>query len=127
MALREAGIELPDVLTELQNRTQLTRHSIQRILCERWRLRDFSRNPQQFIELASKAINRCKQGALVDGIRYQRLGDDSYYAQELFEHEELTGYLKTWLTRQSPCTRKSSMSLEELLSDVVDRVAGPTG
>jgi hypothetical protein len=30
----------------------------------------------------------------VDGIKYQRLGDEYYYAQELFEREELTGYLK---------------------------------
>jgi type III restriction enzyme len=35
--------------------------------------------------------------ALVDGIRYQRLGDDQYYALELFEEIELTGYLKNIL------------------------------
>jgi type III restriction enzyme len=34
----------------------------------------------------------------VDGIKYQRLGDEYYYAQELFEQEELTGYLKNMLT-----------------------------
>ena len=33
----------------------------------------------------------------MDGIRYQRLGDDHYYAQELFEQKELTGYLKNML------------------------------
>src|SRR5690606_16458108 len=27
----------------------------------------------------------------------QRIGEDSYYAQELFEQEELTGYLKNML------------------------------
>ena len=32
--------------------------------------------------------------ALVNGIKYQRLGDEYYYAQELFDQEELTGYLK---------------------------------
>ena len=32
--------------------------------------------------------------ALVDGIKYQRIGDQEYYAQELFAQEELTGYLK---------------------------------
>lgn len=31
---------------------------------------------------------------LVNGIKYERLGDEHYYAQELFEKEELTGYLK---------------------------------
>ena len=97
VVLDEADIELPDVLTELQDRTQLTRRSIRRILSGSGRLDDFKRNPQQFIELAGQAINRCKRQALVDGIKYQRLGDEHYYAQELFETEELTGYLKNML------------------------------
>ena len=92
--LEEADIELPDLLTELQDRTQLTRRSIHRVLVDSRRLDDFKRNPQQFIELATQAINSCKQRALVDGIKYQRIGDEAYYAQELFEQEELTGYLK---------------------------------
>lgn len=97
VVLDEGDIELPDILTELQNRTQLTRKSIARILVESERLNDFKRNPQQFIETVADAINRCKRIVLVDGIRYQRLGDDAYYAQELFEKEELTGYLKNML------------------------------
>ena len=97
VVLDEADIELPDVLTELQDRTQLTRRSIQRILSRSGRLGDFKRNPQQFIELAEQAINRCKRQALVDGIKYQRLGDEHYYAQELFEKGELTGYLENML------------------------------
>ncbi|MFN9090880.1 MAG: restriction endonuclease subunit R, partial [Alphaproteobacteria bacterium] len=97
VVLNEDDIELPDILTELQNRTQLTRRSIGRILVESHRLNDFKRNPQQFIETAADAINRCKRAVLVDGIRYQRLGDEAYYAQELFETEELTGYLKNML------------------------------
>ena len=90
----EADIELPDVLTELQDRTQLTRRSIHRILVGSRRLDDFRRNPQQFIQLAAEAVNRCKRQALVDGIKYRRIGVESYYAQELFEQEELTGYLR---------------------------------
>ncbi len=97
VVLNETDIELPDVLTELQDRTRLTRRSIRRILCGSGRLGDFRRNPQQFIELAAQAVNRCKQQALVDGITYQRLGDEHYYAQELFEKEELTSYLKNML------------------------------
>ena len=94
VVLDDSDIELPDVLTELQDRTQLTRRSIQRILSGSRRLNDFRRNPQQFIELAAQAINHCKRQALVDGIKYQRLGEQSYYAQELFQTEELMGYLK---------------------------------
>jgi type III restriction enzyme len=97
VVLNEQDIELPDILTELQNRTQLTRRSIYRILVESGRLEDFQRNPQAFIDLASEAINRRKRLAIIDGIKYQRIGDDEYYAQELFENEELTGYLKSIL------------------------------
>ena len=94
VALDQPDLPLPDVLTELQDRTQLTRRSICRILIECERLDDFRRNPQRFIEQAAQAIDRCKRRALVDGIKYQRLGGERYYAQELFETEELTGYLK---------------------------------
>ena len=89
----EQGLGLPDVLTELQNQTSLTRRSLAHVLIESDRLHDFKRNPQEFIQIASAAINRTKQHALIDGIKYQRLGDDYYYAQELFEEKELTGYL----------------------------------
>lgn len=93
VVLDEADIELPDILSDLQDRTQLTRRTLVKILTECERLDDFKRNPQQFIEQAAEIINRCKRMALVDGIRYQRLGDDVVWAQELFETEELSGYL----------------------------------
>lgn len=103
VVLEEMEIDLPDLLTDLQDRTQLTRRTIQRVLTGSGRLNDFKRNPQAFIELAGVAINRCKRLAVVDGIKYQRLGDEQYYAQQLFEDEELTGYLKNMLAE----TRKS--------------------
>lgn len=97
VTLKETDIDLPDLLTDLQDRTQLTRRSIARILNESGRLKDFARNPQHFIETAAEVINRAKRLALVDGIKYQRLGNDIYYSQELFKEEELTGYLKNML------------------------------
>ncbi|MBV6306305.1 DEAD/DEAH box helicase family protein [Candidimonas humi] len=97
VVLDEADIELPDLLTDLQDRTQLTRRTIVSILTGSGRLDDFKRNPQQFIELTAETINRCKRLALVDGIKYQKLGNQHVYAQELFEKEELTGYLKNML------------------------------
>ena len=103
VVLDEADIELPDLLTQLQDRTQLTRRTIHRVVTGSGRLDDFKRNPQAFLELAADAINRRKRLAVVDGIKYQRLGDDHYYAQELFEQEELTGYIKNMLAE----TKKS--------------------
>lgn len=99
----ESGVDLPDLLTDLHDRTQLQRRSLVRILVDSGRLDDFSRNPQRFIETVADAVNHCKRLELVDGIRYQRLGDDVYYAQELFEQHELIGYLDNMLrdTRRS--------------------------
>lgn len=103
VTIEEGDIVLPDLLTELQDRTQLTRRSLVTILTESGRLADFKRNPQAFIELAADLTNRTKRLALVDGIKYQRIGDEHFYAQELFEKEELAGYLKNMLQN----TRKS--------------------
>lgn len=97
VVLDESDIELPDLLTDLQDKTQLTRRSVARILTDSGRPDDFKRNPQHFFQLASEASNRAKGLALGDGIKYQRLGPEHYYAQELFEQEELTGYLKNLL------------------------------
>ena len=59
-----------------------------KILIESRRLSDFKKNPQEFIHIACEAIKRTKQLTLVDGIRYQRIGDEHYFAQELFQQEE---------------------------------------
>ena len=99
-SINESDIELPDLLTALQDKTQLTRKSLVKILTSSRRLHDFKRNPQEFIDIAEEAITRTKRLALVDGIRYHRIGDDHYYAQELFKQEELTGYLKNTLETQ---------------------------
>jgi type III restriction enzyme len=96
----EDRIELPDVITDLQDKTQLTRATIVRLLLESGRLDDFKANPQAFIDLVTEIISKKKRMALVDGIKYQRLGDEFYYAQSLFESEELTGYLKNMLSVQ---------------------------
>ncbi|HNV19055.1 MAG TPA: hypothetical protein PKX22_06520 [Rectinema sp.] len=61
------------------------------------RLEDFKANPQAFIDIAIKTINDCKHIALVDGIKYERIGNDYYYAQELFLNKELSGYLHNML------------------------------
>ena len=101
VSMTEGDIPLPDLITELQDRTQLTRRSIVRILTESGRLEDFKLNPAQFIDVAAECINRTKRQALVDGIKYRRLGKTAdgseIYAQELFEQKELTGYLTNML------------------------------
>jgi len=85
--------ELPDVLGYLQNETKLTRRTLVEIMIRSGRLEDFKRNPQKYIEQVSVIIKHQMQLFIVDGIKYQKLGDQYYYAQELFEEKELYGYL----------------------------------
>ncbi|WP_059173778.1 type III restriction-modification system endonuclease [Bacillus sp. FJAT-27445] len=87
------GRVLPDIITELQNRTNLTRKTVVRILAACGRLDDFKNNPQKFIEEASKIIQREMKLLLADGVRYHKIGDSSCYAVELFKNEELLAYL----------------------------------
>ncbi len=94
-------IALPDLLTELQDRTQLTRRSLVDVLQRSGRLDDFKVNPQQFMDVAAQYINRYKQHAIVDGIRYRPLGDGHVWAQELFETTELLGYLNALSVKKS--------------------------
>ena len=46
------------------------------------------------MEDTAKIISSELRLLVVDGIKYTKLGDSEYYAQELFDSEELTGYLE---------------------------------
>ena len=84
---------LPDIISILQNETNLTRKTLAEILIQSGRLNAFTNNPQKFIEQALGFIKDKMRTMIVDGIKYHKIGDERYYAQELFESEELTGYL----------------------------------
>jgi len=86
--------DLPDLVSYLQNETNLTRRSIVAILKASGRLQDFKNNPQKFIEQVASIIKHQMQVFIVDGIKYQRIGYHHYYAQEIFKENELYGYLK---------------------------------
>ncbi len=85
--------KLPDIISFLQNETNLTRKTLVEILIRCKRLDDFKNNPQKFIDEVSSIIKNQMRYFIVDGIKYEKIGDNHYYAQELFENEELTGYL----------------------------------
>jgi type III restriction enzyme len=85
--------ELPDIVSYLQNETNLTRRAIVEILIKSDKLEQFKNNPQKFIEQVVGMIRRTMRHFVVDGIKYEKIGNDSYYAQEIFEEQELAGYL----------------------------------
>jgi len=58
VTLNEQDIELPDVLTILQDKTQLTRRSLLRIVKEGGRLNDFKSNPASTSASATRTSTR---------------------------------------------------------------------
>lgn len=86
---------LPDIVTYLQNETNLTRKSIVDILLGVHNLKYFKINPQKYIEGCIDIINEQMRLHIVDGIVYKKIGDHEFYSQELFQNEELIGYLKS--------------------------------
>ena len=84
---------LPDIVSYLQNETNLTRRAIVEILAKSGKLEQFKNNPQKFIEQTMGMIQRTMRHFVIDGIKYEKIGNDSYYAQEIFEEQELAGYL----------------------------------
>lgn len=85
---------LPDIVTYLQNETNLTRKSIVKILLGCSKLNSFKVNPQKFIEACIEIINEQMRLSIVDGIVYKKIGEHDYYSQEQFVDTELVGYLK---------------------------------
>lgn len=88
------AFDLPDLITYLQNETNLTRRTIVAVINKSGRLQSFKNNPQKFIEQAANIIKSQMRLFIIDGIKYHKIGDDQFYAQELFQQNELFGYLK---------------------------------
>lgn len=86
---------LPDIISYLQNETRLTRKSIVAILKGCDNLNFFKINPQKYIEGCIDIINEQMRLHIVDGIVYTKIGNNECYSQELFDEEELSGYLKS--------------------------------
>ncbi|KXZ40182.1 type III restriction enzyme [Alkalithermobacter thermoalcaliphilus JW-YL-7 = DSM 7308] len=93
VALDNQRENLPDIIAYLQNETNLTRKTIVEILIRSKTLHLFKKNPQKYMEQVAQIITAKMRLMIVDGIKYTKIGNDEYYAQELFESEELTGYL----------------------------------
>ena len=86
---------LPDILRYLQDETKLTRRTLVKILLAADRLEDFKNNPQKFIESVSEIIKQKMKQLIADGIKYEKIDGLEFYRQELFEMNELKGYLSS--------------------------------
>ena len=89
----EYNLQLPDIITDLQNKTNLTRKTVIDILINSKRLEDFKRNPQKYIEEVTKIIRKNLRLMVVDGISYSKFRGGDYYSIEMFNDNELLTYL----------------------------------
>ena len=92
---------LPDIITELQNKTNLTRKTVISILVGSKRLDDFKKNPQKFIEEVVRIIKAELRVFITNGIKYKKIGN--YYAVETFNSsdETLLAYLNDKVVESS--------------------------
>lgn len=90
--------DLPDVLSVLADRTQLTRATIAHVLTDSGTLQQFRDNPQAYVDRVSRMLNETKEQFLVKGLQYDLVADsrpdhERWYPQTLLATEDLHGYV----------------------------------
>ena len=70
--------ELPDVVSYIQNKTGLTRHTIFNIIRKSGRMKDIPVNPQMFMDSAVTVVKKTLYELMIDGIKYEKIGDKVY-------------------------------------------------
>lgn len=79
----KGSYDLPDIITELQEATSLTRKTIVDILIGSERLSEFIGNPNDFIAMAKRVLKAELGALLVDGVQYERIAGSVYELREL--------------------------------------------
>lgn len=78
--------DIPDILGEIQTRTELTRQTIFQIIQQSGKIAQIQNNPQKFIQLASKEIQMALQELMLNGIEYELIEQPIYEMREM-SHE----------------------------------------
>ncbi|RIX33334.1 restriction endonuclease [Corynebacterium falsenii] len=74
---------LPDIISQLQEATSLTRSTIIDILLRSGRIGDFLANPNDFITMVRDRIETELAHTLIEGIQYEPIGGSIYELREL--------------------------------------------
>ena len=82
---------IPDVIGYIQNKTELTRTTILRILKESGRINDLLINPQLFLDKAVNEIRKVMNKLMINGIKYEKVAG-KLYEMTLFEGNEIDAY-----------------------------------
>jgi len=91
LELPDAVTNVPDILGQLQRETELTRRTLAEILKRSGRLQDLLINPQQFTDMALRAVRRTLDEVMADGIRYETI-EGTEYEMTIFETKAINGY-----------------------------------
>lgn len=87
LGLRDEAIDdpypLPDVVSQLQESTSLTRKTIIQILLQSERLGEFLSNPNDYIKMVTGCIETELSHTLIEGIQYEPIGGSIYELREL--------------------------------------------
>jgi type III restriction enzyme len=79
----KGSYDLPDIITELQEATSLTRKTIVDILLGSGRLSEFIGNPNDFIAMAKRLLKSELAKIVVEGVQYERIAGSVYELREL--------------------------------------------
>lgn len=75
--------QLPDIISELQEATSLTRRTLVDILIRSGKLKEFIGNPNDFIAMMKRNLQNVLATAVVEGLQYERIGGYIYELREL--------------------------------------------
>jgi type III restriction enzyme len=86
------NFDIPDVLSYIQSKTELTRCTILEILKKSKRLNEILINPQMFMDNAVAEIKEVLHNLMIDGIKYEKIGG-KMYEMKLFDDSNFDIYL----------------------------------
>lgn len=93
MSVRDNYTFQPNLAVIAAEQCLIKRETVLRILEESGRVDDFLRNPQLFTERFVEIVKYHRHELAIDGISYVKLDGEYYYAQEIFDADELIGNL----------------------------------
>lgn len=95
---------LPDLLAYLQKETELTRHTLMKIVQESGKLAEFQINPQAFMAAVAKEISRALHDLMLEGIQYEKIANHFWEMSRIEpqSESELTRYLSNLYEVQNP-------------------------
>ena len=100
----QGAYDLPDIITELQEDTSLTRRTIIDILLDSGRLPEFIGNPNDFIQMVKGRLQAVLAEIITEGIQYEKIGGYVYELRELQQdgQEEKDRFLDQMYKLQNP-------------------------